>query len=832
MSFLRANRLIALCLLALGIVGCGGGGGESNTPEPSTPTTPVTPTNSAVTGAISITGSPNVGSTLTVVQSLADANGLGTFSYQWLRAGQPIPNATEANYVITSEDMGQTLTVTVSYVDGDGFNESVTSEAFAIAQPQPAAQPANILFIISDDQGLDASSQYPYSSDTPNTPNLDRLAAEGVVFDNLWVTPACTTTRATILTGKHGVNSGVSYVPAALDSDTQTLAKYLKSDELEFPYSTAAFGKWHLGGGRNIEPLHPNNSGFDHFAGNLANIDDYYNWELTVNGQQSISDSYHTTEITDRAISWISEQTSPWFVWLAYQAPHSPFHLPPQQLHQRSQLSGTSEDISDNPREYFLAAIDAIDAEVGRLIRSLDAQVLDNTVIVYIGDNGTPSRVIDPRVFQVDHGKSTLYEGGIRAPLIMSGKMVTRVGERETALVNATDLFTTLGQVAGLDTAQLYDSKSFFSLLSRENSANEQAARTSNYSEFESDEVTGWTITDGALKLIHFEDGSQQLFDISQVLDEGDDIIANQSYDNDIARLQALGQSIRGELIDNSPLDITEQLFSNRSRDCASYAENYQSSVMDVNNSQVFSGSMQIRVNNDKCIFTTNAIPNHDFNDGNQGFPNRVAAQDDVYEVPVSPRFADSITALSLRTDNAILLNGVKVDLLAAGCFGIGNGKTGCGDVNQPWRYDPMFVANGFNVDSHNAHAQSDGTYHYHGNPNAFYAAENTGSESPVIGFAADGFPIFGPYFDDNGSIRKATSSYQLKAGFRPDGDGEPGGEYNGAYRDDYEYIDGSGDLDECNGMAINGTYGYYVTDGFPYILACFKGTPDPSFDK
>ena len=101
-----------------------------------------------------------------------------------------------------------------------------------------------------------------------------------------------------------------------------------------------------------------------------------------------------------------------------------------------------------------------------------------------------------------------------------------------------------------------------------------------------------------------------------------------------------------------------------------------------------------------------------------------------------------------------------------------------------------------------------------------------------VIGFAADGFPIFGSYFDDGSNIRKAQSSYRLKAGDRPSGAGDPAGSYDGAFRDDYEYVEGLGDLDECNGMTLNGVYGYYVTDSYPYVLACFTGTPDSSFSK
>ena len=80
--------------------------------------------------------------------------------------------------------------------------------------------------------------------------------------------------------------------------------------------------------------------------------------------------------------------------------------------------------------------------------------------------------------------------------------------------------------------------------------------------------------------------------------------------------------------------------------------------------------------------------------------------------------------------------------------------------------------------------------------------------------------------------MRKATSSYQLRPGLRPSGAGEPGGTYDGTFRDDYIYVPGSGDLDECNGMTVDGVYGYYITEEYPYILACFSGTPDPSFQK
>ncbi len=830
MANIRNTIAVSLFLITLLLVsacgGSGGNAGENNTESPATPTQPIS--NSSVTGSISIVGENTIGSLLSVEENLEDNNGLGPFNYQWLRDDEPIPDSTDSTYRISDIDAGKTLKVVINYTDSDGFDESVTSAGFTITLPEAVSQQPNILFIISDDQGVDASSQYSFSADPPITPNFDALASNGLVFDNTWVTPACTTTRAAILTGMHGVNSGVTTVPDVLDTELQTFAKYLKSETLPTPYATGAFGKWHLAGVRNTDTNHPNNSGFDYYAGSLTNISDYNSWELTVNGSQFMSDIYHTTAVTNLAIEWVNAQTQPWFAWVAFQAPHTPLHLPPSHLHTRNELTGSSDDISNTPRAYYLAAIEAIDTEIGRLLASLDENELENTIIVFIGDNGTPVNVVDTTVFSRDRSKSTLYEGGIRVPLIISGKGVTRFGQRESTLVNATDFYTTLGEAAGLPTKQLFDSTSFFSLFSGTNTS---SLRTENYTEFVSDDVTGWTVRDDTLKLIQYEDGEQELYDLTQSINENNNLINDTLYAEDVDRLLNIGLSVRGEQ-QQSPIDITELTFTRRSENCADYVESYTSSVLDLGRSIVFNGALSIAVANEKCIFNTNAIPNHDFNDGAQAFPNEVSAQNDRYEVTTTPEAAASTTPLSLQTDNAILLNGVKVDLLAAGCFGIGNGKVGCGDINQPWRYDPMFTANGFNVDSHNAHAQADGTYHYHGTPNAFYHEHNTGSASPVIGFAADGFPIFGPYFEDNGAVRKALSSYKLRDGERPNGDGEPGGSYDGAFRDDYEYVDGLGDLDECNGMTIDGVYGYYVTDNFPYILGCFKGVTDPSFDK
>lgn len=299
------------------------------------------------------------------------------------------------------------------------------------------------------------------------------------------------------------------------------------------------------------------------------------------------------------------------------------------------------------------------------------------------------------------------------------------------------------------------------------------------------------------------------------------------------------------------PLDITNDTFSERNPSCEEYIAEYLSSVKDINNDSSFNGSMKISVMDGRCNFESNAIPNHDFNDGPQSFRNDVSEQNLNTSVTSQPVLAKSHTPLSLSYDNAIFLNGVKLDLLAAACYGEGNSplgqeKIGCGDLTDgsehPWRYDPLSPLNDFGTDTHDAHAQPDGSYHYHGGPKALYDSEceTNNVESPVIGFAADGFPIFGSCFNDNGTVRKATSSYALKTGDRktvagfktPDKVNIASALYDGQFRGDYEYIESKGDLDACNGMMADGTYGYYVTDSYPWVLGCFSGTPDDSFAK
>lgn len=306
--------------------------------------------------------------------------------------------------------------------------------------------------------------------------------------------------------------------------------------------------------------------------------------------------------------------------------------------------------------------------------------------------------------------------------------------------------------------------------------------------------------------------------------------------DNVYAYGPQLGSSIvyagkLGSLISVADPDISDAILVNRRAKCSYYAEKIFAAVRDTKRNILFSGSVQIRVDGSECVITSNSIPNHDFNDSSAAFTTNVSAIAEDFRIPLQPKFATTTTPISLQTDNGVMLNDVKLDLLAAACFGVGDGKIGCNNMSQPWRYDLMSPKNKFGTDLHNAHTQPNGVYHYYGNPVALFTQDGV-SESPVIGFAADGFPIYGIYINDNGTIRPVTSSFRLKSGNRPSGTGNHGGTYDGTYVDDYEYVAGSGDLDQCNGMMWKGSYGYCVVKTYPWVLSCLKGTPNASLNK
>lgn len=364
----------------------------------------------------------------------------------------------------------------------------------------------NILLIIADDMGLDATPGYNIGSVKPNMPTLQSLMDSGIKFNNVWANPLCTPTRGGILTGKYGFRTNVLQPGDVMPTSEISIQKQLDNNNVG--YSHAVIGKWHLSNNAS----HPTNMGINYYAGSLGGaVQSYSNWNFTENGQTSSSTEYTTTKFTDLAIDWIDVQTKPWFLWLAYNAPHTPFHLPPNDLHYQGNLPSDEASIDANPLPYYMAMIEAMDTEMGRLINSMSEEEKANTIIVFIGDNGTPNQVAQE--YASSRVKGSVYQGGVNVPMVISGKNVTRANTSEDALINTTDLFATVADIAGTGITETNDSKSFKDLLSSTTNTNK---RDYTYSEVGNDSgISDYTIRNTTHKYIYFENDSEALYNLS-----------------------------------------------------------------------------------------------------------------------------------------------------------------------------------------------------------------------------------------------------------------------------------------------------------------------------
>ena len=224
-------------------------------------------------------------------------------------------------------------------------------------------------------------------------------------------------------------------------------------------------------------------------------------------------------------------------------------------------------------------------------------------------------------------------------------------------------------------------------------------------------------------------------------------------------------------------------------------------------------------------LIVANGIPDHSIGEfPNPGNPHEISAQSYQFRIPTSPTLTGSVTKLQMNYNFGIAVNGVPFDPGAAEWFEEKRGSK--------WQYEALSGAVALGVDENHAHVQPTGAYHYHGLPTGLMEKLNLrkGTPSPVIGWAADGFPIYAMY-DEYGE--EVKSSYRVKHGNRPSGQGNPGGRYDGTFVADYEYVQSLSDLDECNGKKLtNGEYAYFLTRSFPVIPRCFKGSPQASFRK
>lgn len=395
----------------------------------------------------------------------------------------------------------------------------------------------NFIVIFIDDLGYNDVS---YNGATEiETPNIDRLADEGVIFSNGYVVhPFCGPSRAGLVTGRYparfGMEYNVAYAPLdeghGLPVEEKTMASYLN----EAGYRTGLVGKWQLGA---APAFHPLNRGFDYFYGFLGGAHDYFRIDLTRPGTDYLPlnenrgatglDGYLTDALTDRAVDFVKERREePFFLYLAYNAPHAPLQAPDALLAKYSH-------IDDENRRRYLAMVDSLDRNIGRVLDALEQPGLrDDTVIFLLSDNGGVSPAIDPELDWADNfpfrkGKESFYEGGVRVPFVASWPAEWPSGEIFEPMVSSLDIAATTLALAGLtsDPDRPLDGVNLDPfVLGEEAEVPHEALFWRQSSRTPS--ATKFAIRSGEVKLIKDDpEGDLQLFNLTQDPGETDDLI-------------------------------------------------------------------------------------------------------------------------------------------------------------------------------------------------------------------------------------------------------------------------------------------------------------------
>jgi arylsulfatase A-like enzyme len=335
--------------------------------------------------------------------------------------------------------------VALALIFGGNASCRAQTSTTAASRATTSSRP-NILFIVADDQGYGETE--PFGDKQIPTPNIDTIAKNGIKFTQGYVTcPLCGPSRAGLLTGRYQqrfgfeANCGPHPDPNfGVPTSETMLPKMLK----QVGYQTGAIGKWHLG----FSPdKHPNSRGFDSYFGFLGGAHNYFDVgkdaPILRNRTQVGTYHYLTTEFGNEAVKFIDNNSSqPFFLYLAFNAVHAPLQAPPE-------IEARFANIKDPRRKSYAAMTSAMDDEIGHVLDALHRHGLENnTLVVYISDNGSPRGA--PASNKPLRGfKSEVYEGGIRTPWIIQWKGVLPAGTVYDKPVISLDLMPTVLAITG-----------------------------------------------------------------------------------------------------------------------------------------------------------------------------------------------------------------------------------------------------------------------------------------------------------------------------------------------------------------------------------------------
>jgi arylsulfatase A-like enzyme len=403
-------------------------------------------------------------------------------------------------------------------------------------------QKPNVIFILIDDMGW--KDLGCYGSTFYETPHIDKLAAQGMKFTNGYAAcPVCSPTRASILTGKYPARLHLTdWIPGAGDRPTHKLLQpkfqqFLPLEEVTIAkalkpqgYISASIGKWHLGG----EAYFPEKHGFDvNIGGTHAGTapGGYFKFETPT--LKLRDGEYLTDRLTEEAEKFIEKnQDKPFFLYMPHYGVHTPYQAKPDVIAKYKAKIKPGQD-QNNP--IYAAMVESVDDSVGRIVKKLDElKIAGRTVLVFFSDNGglsftgsktTPATSNAP----LREGKSYLYEGGIRVPLIVRWPGQIKPGIVCEVPVSSVDFFPTIMEITGSkpDPKQIVDGMSLLPLLKQTGDLKRQAIYW-HYPHYNSNgNKPGGAIRAGDFKVIEFyEDGKLELYNLKHDIGEKNDLAA------------------------------------------------------------------------------------------------------------------------------------------------------------------------------------------------------------------------------------------------------------------------------------------------------------------
>ncbi len=451
-----------------------------------------------------------------------------------------------------------------------------------LAAVENARQRPNIVFLLADDLGWTGVGCF--GSDLHETPNIDRLAAEGMVFTDAYsACTVCSPTRASIMTGKYPARLHLTDFIAGQNRpfEKRTVpewTKYMKLEEVTVAealrlggYATAHVGKWHLKppqppAGHSSDQFKPEGHGFDVSIAKPPGTKGYFLREDFQRADGSRG-GYLTDYLTDEALAAIQRfQDRPFFLYFAYNTPHTPIQGKEELVaHYERKLQKTPDVRHHNPT--YAAMIHSLDESVGRIVDKLDKlELSENTVVLFVSDNGG----LTQRYGKIDgiadnhplrRGKGSAYEGGVRVPMIARWPDVVQPGSRCSEPVMTIDFYPTALEIANISGDAHHNAKvDGVSLLGLLNDAQATLNRDSLYWHYPHYHAGGdapySAIRCGDWRLIDFHDDTPpKLYHLRRDLGETTNLAATHpdEFQELRARLHAWRQSVDAQMPMENP---------------------------------------------------------------------------------------------------------------------------------------------------------------------------------------------------------------------------------------------------------------------------------------